>query len=85
MLEYFDTPAMYVAIQAALVLDAYGCTTGIVFDYGDGMSHTVTMYEGYVLPHTILLLDLAVGHLIGEDSDRAWILLSQLPSKRIHV
>jgi len=59
MFETFTTLGMYISIQAVLSLYASGRTTGIVLDSGDGVSHTVPIYEGYCLPHAVLRLDLA--------------------------
>ena len=59
MFETFGIPNFYVAIQAVLSLYSSGRTTGIVMDSGDGVSHTVPIYEGYALPHAIFRLNLA--------------------------
>ena len=54
MFETFNTPAMYVALQAVLSLYASGRTTGAVLDTGDGVSHTVPICDGHALTKTIL-------------------------------
>jgi len=53
MFEDYDVPSMYIQIQAVLSLYSAGRTTGIVVDSGDGVTHTVPIYEGYQIPHAI--------------------------------
>jgi len=59
LFETFMCPAIYVAVQAVLSLYASGRTTGCVMDSGDGVSHSVPIYEGYAVVAAILRLDLA--------------------------
>ena len=53
MFETFNVPAMYVSLQPVLALYASGRVTGCVVEVGDGVSHTVPIYEGYALSHAI--------------------------------
>lgn len=57
--EEFSVPAFYVSIQAVLSLYSTGRTTGLVYDSGDGVTHTVPVYEAFSLKHAINRMDLA--------------------------
>ncbi|XP_073348778.1 uncharacterized protein [Pagrus major] len=59
MFENFSVPFTYVAMQAVLALYAAGRSTGVVFDSGDGVSHSVPVFEGYCLPHAVQRFPLA--------------------------
>ena len=53
MFETFNVPSFYVGVQSVLALYATGRTTGVIVESGEGVTHTVPIYEGYCSPHTI--------------------------------
>ncbi|KAH8926022.1 actin-like protein [Atractiella rhizophila] len=57
--ETFNVPALFISVQAVLALYASGRTTGIVLDSGDGVTHSVPVFEGFSMPHAIRRVDVA--------------------------
>jgi len=59
MFETFQVKNVYVALQAVMSLYAAGRTTGLVCDSGDGVSHTIPVFEGFSIPHAIEKMEIA--------------------------
>lgn len=59
MFEEFNCNNVYVAIQAVMSLYSAGRTTGVVVDSGDGVSHTVPVFEGFKIDHAIKRIPIA--------------------------
>lgn len=57
--ETFGVPALYISMQAVLSLYSTGRTTGVVLDSGDGVTHSVPIFEGFALPHSVMRNDIA--------------------------
>jgi actin-related protein len=59
MFETFQVPDLNISIQGVLALLGQGHMTGLVVDSGDGVTHTVPVYDGYAITHAAQRLNLA--------------------------
>ena len=51
----------YTSVTSVLALYACGKTTGLVLESGEGITHSVPIYEGFALPFATINLDIG-GH-----------------------
>jgi len=63
MYETYGFDQVNVSIQAMLTLYAQGLFTGVVVDTGDGVSHVVPVYDGFVPQNLIKRLNVAGRHV----------------------
>ena len=63
MFETYGFSATSVSIQAMLILYAQGLMTGVVVDTGDGVTHVIPVFDGFVPQHLIRRLDVAGRHI----------------------
>jgi len=59
MFDHYGFKGVHIATQAVLTLYAQGLMTGLVMDSGDGVTHLVPVFDGYVLEHSTRRLDIA--------------------------
>jgi len=63
MFEKYGFAGCSISIQAMLTLTAQGLLTGVVVDTGDGVTHVVPVYDGFVPQNLIRRLDVAGRHI----------------------
>ena len=63
MFEKYEFDQVNISVQAMLTLYAQGLVTGVVVDSGDGVTHVVCVYEGFVPQTLTQRLNVAGRHL----------------------
>lgn len=57
MFDTFNIPNFYLANTAVMSLYSSGRTSGLVLSSGYGVTHSVPVYEGYILPYAVMKMD----------------------------
>ena len=63
--EFFNVPSLYIGNQGCLGLFSTGNTKGVVLDSGEGGTHVVPVFEGYISPNSVFKTKVS-GQLITE-------------------
>ena len=63
MFNKFGWGGLTFEVQALLCLFCEGLTTGLVMDSGDGVSHTIPVFNGFVLDDYVQRLNVAGSHV----------------------
>lgn len=58
MLDSIRVNSLFLQVQSALSLYSVGKATGLVLDSGEGVTHTVPIYNGNVLTNSIEKINL---------------------------
>lgn len=67
LFEEFRFPSLYFGVSPVMGLYASGRTSGLAIEMGHGTSHTVPIFEGFGLFHSILQMD------FGGDDLTSWV------------
>lgn len=57
--DTFSVPSLFISVSSVLALYSSGRTTGLIIDSGYGLTASVPIFEGYVLPHAIMKMNFA--------------------------
>eukprot|EP00746_Dinoflagellata_sp_MGD_P017726 gnl/MRDRNA2_/MRDRNA2_140896_c0_seq1.p1 gnl/MRDRNA2_/MRDRNA2_140896_c0~~gnl/MRDRNA2_/MRDRNA2_140896_c0_seq1.p1 ORF type:complete len:435 (+),score=81.77 gnl/MRDRNA2_/MRDRNA2_140896_c0_seq1:83-1387(+) len=63
MFDVFDVPSLIIIMQAVLALYAFTTGTGVILDFGAGITDIVPIFEGYAINHAIFRFNITGNEL----------------------
>lgn len=61
--ESFKVESFYSQVTSVMALYSTGKTTGLVLESGEGVTHSVPIYEGFAIPYATIKLDIGGDYL----------------------